>query len=244
MVSSSNQIVHVEFDSLANNEFRETTGHVGINNNSIISSITTPWNASKHSRDTADVLVSYNSTTKNLTVSWKYQLTTDPQEKTSLSYSIDLMKVMPEWVTVGFSAATSHIGELNFLLSWEFNSTLAKSGDNNTKETRLVIILTVSSGVALLMGVGALVTYALLWRKRKRSGRQKEEAMHLTLMNDDLERGAGPRRFIYKELEIATNNFSMDRKLGRGGFGAVYRGYFADLDSHVAVKKISRGSRQ
>ncbi|WJX47486.1 hypothetical protein P8452_34166 [Trifolium repens] len=241
MVSSSNQIVHVEFDSLANGEFRETTGHVGINNNSIISSITTPWNASIHSGDTADVLVSYNSTTKNLTVSWKYQLTTDPQENNSLSYSIDLMKVMPEWITVGFSATTSHVGELNFLLSWEFNSTLQKSGDNNTKETGLVIILTVS-GVALV--VGAVAAYALLWWKRKRSDRQKEEAMHLRSMNNDLEREAGPRRFTYEELDFATNNFSSGRKLGEGGFGAVYKGYFFDLDLSVAVKKISRGSRQ
>ncbi|MED6166699.1 L-type lectin-domain containing receptor kinase IX.1, partial [Stylosanthes scabra] len=34
------------------------------------------------------------------------------------------------------------------------------------------------------------------------------------------------------------------RKLGQGGFGAVYRGYFADLDLVVAVKKISGGSTQ
>jgi len=57
--------------------------------------------------------------------------------------------------------------------------------------------------------------------------------MHLTSMNDDLERGAGPRRFTYEELE-----------LGQGGFGAVYKGYFFDLDFSVVVKKISKGSRQ
>jgi len=216
---------------------------VGININSIISSATTPWNASKHSGDTAEVWIRYNSSTKNLTVSWKYQTTSNPQEYTSLSFSIDLMKVMPEWITVGFSVATSYVQELNYPLSWEFNSTLAKSGDSNTKETRLVIILTVSCGV-IVIGVGALVAYALLWRKRMRSDKQKEEAMHLTSMNDDLERGAGPRRFSYKELDLATNNFSKDRKLGQGGFGAVYKGYFGDLDLQVAVKKISRGSRQ
>ena len=211
---------------------------MGININSIISSATTPWNASKHSGDTAEVWIRYNSSTKNLTVSWKYQTTSNPQEYTSLSFSIDLMKVMPEWITVGFSVATSYVQELNYPLSWEFNSTLAKSGDSNTKETRLVIILTVSCGV-IVIGVGALVAYALLWRKRMRSDKQKEEAMHLTSMNDDLERGAGPRRFSYKELDLATNNFSKDRKLGQGGFGAVYKGYFGDLDLQVAVKKIS-----
>ncbi|KAL5063327.1 hypothetical protein RYX36_025064 [Vicia faba] len=68
MDSSSNQIVHVEFDSYPNAEWGETTQHVGINNNSIISSAMTYWNASLHSGDTAEVWISYNSTAKNLSV--------------------------------------------------------------------------------------------------------------------------------------------------------------------------------
>ncbi|XP_004509713.1 L-type lectin-domain containing receptor kinase IX.1-like [Cicer arietinum] len=243
MDSSSNQIVHVEFDSYANSEWDETTQHVGINNNSIKSSVSTPWNASLHSGDVAEVWISYNSTTKDLSVSWKYKSTSIPQEKTTLSYQIDLKKALPEWVTIGFSAATGYNAEKHNLLSWEFNFTLDKDDDSDSKERRLVVIVTVSCGVVVL-GMGALVAYVLFWRKRKRSKKQKEEAMHLTSMNDDLERGAGPRRFTYKELDLATNSFSKDRKLGQGGFGAVYKGYFADLDLPVAVKKISRGSRQ
>ncbi|WJX93515.1 hypothetical protein P8452_75030 [Trifolium repens] len=193
MDSPSNKMVHVEFDSYANGEWGETSEHVGINNNSVISSASITWNASKHSGDPAEVWISYNSTTKNLTVYWKYQATIDPQEKTSLSYRIDLTKVLPEWVTVGFSTATGAIGEINYLLSWEFNSTLEKSGDSKIKATKLAAILIVS-GVVVVVGVVALAAYVLVWRKRNRSKKCKEEAMHLTSMNDDLERGAGPRR--------------------------------------------------
>jgi hypothetical protein len=177
--SSSNQIVHVEFDSYPNDEWSETNQHVGINNNSIISSVSTPWNASYHSGDIVEVSISYNSTTKNLTVSWKYQTTDNPQENTSLSYQIDLIKILPEWITVGFSAATGTFGELNNLLSWEFNSTLDKSDDSNSKETRMILIVTVTSGV-LIVGVVAFVAYVILKKKRKRSEKQMEEAMHLT----------------------------------------------------------------
>ncbi|XP_057420750.1 L-type lectin-domain containing receptor kinase IX.1-like isoform X2 [Lotus japonicus] len=238
--SSHSKIVHVEFDSYPNPEFNETVQHVGINNNSVFSSKWTPWNASLHSTDTADVSISYNSATKNLSVSWKYQITSDPQEITSLWYQIDLSKVLPEWVTVGFSAATGSVFEKHNLLSWEFNSTL-ESSKSNTKKTRLAVIVSVSCGVIVLLAIIAIATYALFWRKRKKS---EDEAMNLTSMNDDIERGAGPRRFSHRELASATNNFSRDRKLGQGGFGAVYRGYFADSDLTVAVKRISKGSRQ
>ncbi|KAI9111410.1 hypothetical protein K1719_017100 [Acacia pycnantha] len=73
---------------------------------------------------------------------------------------------------------------------------------------------------------------------------KKVQGVNLTSMNDDLERGAGPRRFSHRELAKATNNFSNDKKLGQGGFGAVYRSYFPQMDLIVAVKKISKGSRQ
>lgn len=238
--SSQNHIVHVEFDSYPNSEWNETYQHVGINNNSVVSAESTAWNASLHSGDTADVWITYNSTTNNLSVSWKYQNTSSPQEKTYLSYQIDLMEVLPEWVTIGFSAATGSVKELHYLSSWDFNSTLdQKSGEGKANRTKVIVIITVL-GVLI---IGAAVGATLVWRKKKIKSKT-EEGMNLTSINDDLERGAGPRRFSYRELSVATNNFSRDRKLGQGGFGAVFRGYFADQDLAVAVKKISRGSRQ
>ncbi|KAK2656654.1 hypothetical protein Ddye_009706 [Dipteronia dyeriana] len=69
--------------------------------------------------------------------------------------------------------------------------------------------------------------------------------MNLTSINDDdLDRGAGPRRVSYDNLVLATDNFSNERKLGQGGFGAVYKGYLHDPEMLVAVKKISKGSKQ
>jgi hypothetical protein len=51
-------------------------------------------------------------------------------------------------------------------------------------------------------------------------------------------------RFVYKDLVLATNRFSAQRKLGEGGFGAVYRWYLNEIDMMVAVKKLSGGSKQ
>ena len=160
----------------------------------------------------------------------------------SLSYRIDLMDVLPEWVTIGFSAATGQYGERHTLLSWEFNSSLdiKEASEKNAKRVRIIIGVTVSAGVFIAVGI---IAFVKLWRQ-KQMRRETAETTNLTSMNDDLERGAGPRRFSYGDLVSATNNFSEERKLGEGGFGGVYKGYIMDLDMAVAVKKISRGSKQ
>ncbi|GAB2278019.1 Cold-responsive protein kinase 1 [Dionaea muscipula] len=49
--------------------------------------------------------------------------------------------------------------------------------------------------------------------------------------------------YSYKELRIATNNFSLANKIGEGGFGSVYRGTLKD-GTMVAVKVLSPESRQ
>jgi hypothetical protein len=239
--SSQNQIVLVEFDSFVNPGWDPPVEHVGINNNSISSAVYTNWNASLHSGDTADVWINYNASAKNLSVSWTYQKTSNSQENTNLSYTIDLMKALPEWVTIGISAATGANVERHTIKSWEFSSSLdikvtsGKKAENN----RLIVVLTVSGGVLI---AGVIVAFITLWLWK---GKKKETvATSLTSINDDLERGAGPRRFSYSDLISATNNFSDERKLGQGGFGSVYKGYLTNLDILIAVKKISSRSKQ
>jgi serine/threonine protein kinase len=65
-----------------------------------------------------------------------------------------------------------------------------------------------------------------------------------SVCEDELEKGTGPRRFTYDELAAATNGFSSQNKLGEGGFGSVYRGFLNDTNLHIAVKKVSKSSRQ
>ncbi|MBA0701814.1 hypothetical protein Goari_027535, partial [Gossypium aridum] len=242
--SSQNQIVLVEFDTFENPEWDPTGigSHVGINENSISSANYTRWNASFHSEDTADVVINYNATTKNLSVSWSYQKTNNPRENSSLSYQIDLMTVLPEWVMVGFSAATGQYVERHTLHYWEFGSSLTVAEDtsgNKARNVRIILGIVVPVGVLI---AGTIIAF-IIWR-RKKHAKRTPETTNLTSMNDDLERGAGPRRFSYTDLASATNNFSEERKLGEGGFGAVYRGYLNDLDVEVAVKRISSWSKQ
>ncbi|GLT45978.1 hypothetical protein SLA2020_197710 [Shorea laevis] len=241
--SSSNKIISVEFDTYQNPEWdpMEVQTHVGININSIRSVVYTPWNASFHIRDTADVLITYNSTTKNLSVSWSYQNTKNPQENSTLYYLVDLRNVSNNWVTIGFSASTGGVAGQHTLKSWKFNSSLDAKETNENSSRKIKIVVAIATLVIILL-IGTLLAYVII-RQRKKVNK-RAEVTNLTSNNDDFEMGTGPRRFSYQDLASATNDFPQDRKLGEGGFGVVYRGYLADVDMLIAVKKISKRSKQ
>ncbi|XP_010414925.1 PREDICTED: serine/threonine-protein kinase CDL1-like [Camelina sativa] len=50
-------------------------------------------------------------------------------------------------------------------------------------------------------------------------------------------RAEGVEVYTYKELEIATNNFSEEKKIGSGGYGDVYKGVLSD-GTLAAIKKL------
>ncbi|GKV47595.1 hypothetical protein SLEP1_g54483 [Rubroshorea leprosula] len=241
--SSSNRIISVEFDTWQNLEWdpEEVKSHVGININSIRSAVYIPWNASFHLRDTADVLITYNSTTKNLSVSWSYQKTKNPQEISTLCYSVDLRDVLNKWVTIGFSATSGGERARYTLKSWKFNSSLDAKETNENSSRKIKIAVAIIILVIILL-IGTLLAYMIMRQRKQVNKRAK--TTNLTSINDDFEMGTGPRRFSYQDIASATNNFSQDRKMGEGGFGAVYKGYLADIDMLIAVKKISKGSKQ
>nr|XP_043633490.1 L-type lectin-domain containing receptor kinase IX.1-like [Erigeron canadensis] len=239
--SPQNQMIVVEFDTYSNKEWDPPKGfeHVGININSVSSANYTFWDASLHSGDPGDAWVSYNSTTQMLNLRWSYGAGNDSDTDTSqLSYQVDLREVLPDQAIVGFSATTGGSnGARAILQKWEFNSTL-QIKDTSKEYWKLAVGLTVP--LSVLVVAAACV---ILW-KRQRQPTKELEAVALTSLNDDLERGAGPKRFSYSDLVTATNNFSKDRKLGEGGFGCVYKGYLSREGIVVAIKKISQDSRQ
>jgi hypothetical protein len=123
-----------------------------------------------------------------------------------------------------------------------------------------------SPRTGLLVGISAgsvsflIVTCFLIWfllrrRRQKQANFRREEATEHgseegnfvdvdQAMEDDFEKGTGPRRFRYDDLVVATNNFSDGNKLGQGGFGSVYRGFLNELNIPVAIKRVSKGSKQ
>ncbi|RWR74085.1 L-type lectin-domain-containing protein [Cinnamomum micranthum f. kanehirae] len=239
---SKNKILGVEFDSNSNPAWDPPGEHVGFIINSLSSAEYVSWNASMHSLDVANAQVSYKSSTKKLNLILTYNVS---PSRYNVSLDVDLRTILPEWVKIGFSSATGSNIELHHVLSWEFSSTLEGKEiiDANTsihKPRNIKLIL----GLAVPLGVVVAAVAALAWVILKRGKKkEEEEGINITSINGTFDRG-WPKKFSHGELVLATTNFSDEKKLGEGGFGGVYKGYLNDLDLMVAVKKISRGSKQ
>ncbi|KAJ9542972.1 hypothetical protein OSB04_029478 [Centaurea solstitialis] len=104
-------------------------------------------------------------------------------------------------------------------------------------------ILAVPMSISLVLGF--LAAY-ICNKKRKRSSTngRGHRARALDKKYSDVEKDDLDLNFIsLSKVVKATNNFSLENKLGEGGFGPVYKGVL-ESGQEVAVKKLSESSQQ
>ncbi|XP_059654637.1 L-type lectin-domain containing receptor kinase IX.1-like [Cornus florida] len=247
--SSDNPFVAVEFD-IYQNQWDPAHQHVGIDINSMVSVTNMTWWGIKtniYEGNINGASISYSSASKNLTVVFTGFRNSDPFEE-MLQYTVDLRDYLPEWVTIGFSAATGNKSAIHTINSWNFSSTdpgvITRNSNPYPKSSKshTVFVVGLAIGGGALVGILSVVLI-ISWKKRCGVQNEDDPVLDVSILNK-FERGAGPRKFSYKDLARATNNFGKEEKLGQGGFGGVYRGFLRDLNSYVAVKRVSRGSKQ
>jgi serine/threonine protein kinase len=240
--TTENHFVAVEFDTYSN-RWDPPGVHVGIDINSTQSVANVSWlgaNISITEGRTNEARITYNSTSHNLSVLFT-GLINNTMVWQSLSYKIDLRDYLPEWVTFGFTAATGADPAIHTIRTWNFTSTLEDIVTKPRKNNRLGLAIGLGVGGPFLVGGFALILFCL-W-KRNKSYTEEDLAFDRS-MDDEFQRETGPKRFSFKELAHATNNFNDEEKLGQGGFGGVYRGFLRESNSFVAVKRVSKGSKQ
>ena len=118
--ASANQVIAVEFDTFydpSSNDWDPRYQHIGIDVNTIRSAATVRWQ--RREGELLNVLVTYTATTQKLAVSATYP----DGQRYELSHEVDFRK-LPEWVRVGFSAASGQEFQTHTLHSWSFTSTL------------------------------------------------------------------------------------------------------------------------
>ncbi|XP_047152778.1 LEAF RUST 10 DISEASE-RESISTANCE LOCUS RECEPTOR-LIKE PROTEIN KINASE-like 2.8, partial [Vigna umbellata] len=87
--------------------------------------------------------------------------------------------------------------------------------------------------------------YYLIKRKPKKSNKSLKKS-NKTLLRENFGNESltlEPLQFNLATLKAATNNFSDENRIGKGGFGEVYKGILFD-GQHVAVKRLSKNSTQ
>ncbi|XP_024161000.2 L-type lectin-domain containing receptor kinase IX.1 [Rosa chinensis] len=220
--------------------------HVGIDVNSIRSSKTAPWNhatLSSHNYLQGDEVntawVSYNSTTKNLSVAFTSFVHDDPVIS-YLYYVVDLRQCLPDVVIVGFSAATGNQTAMHKIISWNFTSTSLEIPPPIPAYSNV----SARQVVWLIIGGCIFIVGGFVWWKERETRESDRDGMITDGIKYELQNGFGPRQFTYSELAHSTSKFAEGEKLGEGGFGGVYRGFIKQLNLYIAVKRISKESRQ
>ncbi|EMS51201.1 putative L-type lectin-domain containing receptor kinase S.5 [Triticum urartu] len=234
--STSSSFVAIEFDT-TKQSYDPDDNHVGLNIGSMVSDPAVPLSSVPPGNLTLapvntkvdnshTVWIVYNGVGHHI---WVYIAPwgQEQPERAVLDAPLNISSHLPQRAYIGFSASTGQdTYELHAIHSW--NLTLDK----------LPVLGTVSVTAAM---IAAAAFYF--------QSRYKALKMELKL-SEALRRLPGtPREFKYATVRKATNNFDQARKLGAGGFGAVYRGTLRStvpgttksrVDIDVAVKKFTR----
>ncbi|KAL3741640.1 hypothetical protein ACJRO7_017149 [Eucalyptus globulus] len=248
--NSSTSFVAVEFDTFRNNapNFNvvdpncSKVAHVGIDLNNLTSIVSrcVDWFMDKiMNGGRINATIAYNSRTQNLSVLMiDADATGSNINSSAISNIVNMTKYLPEWVTFGFSATTGSLFELHTIEAWEFSSNVQVAG---TKSKSWLWSILGSCSFILLILVLAFIWFRHHSKSKRTdmSGEEEDPAI-----DEEFEQVSGPRKFTYKDLVVATNNFAIERLLGEGGFGRVFEGYLTSMSINVAIKKINPGSRQ
>ncbi|KAK4285676.1 hypothetical protein QN277_002344 [Acacia crassicarpa] len=135
------------------------------------------------------------------------------------------------------------------------NILVPSTHDSDHKDLKWKIIgLTVA---AALITICLGIFYLSRWRKasevQENGGRSREETELLNLVSfdrhttvnelkKDVKKG-NLKIFNYESIMEATNRFSPENLVGKGGFGPVYKGLLP-MGEQIAIKRLSRGSSQ
>ncbi|KAI3734757.1 hypothetical protein L6452_14235 [Arctium lappa] len=115
-----------------------------------------------------------------------------------------------------------------------------RSSSHRKKRLPIKVILPISAGVFVL----GLILALYIWSKKRRSDAEREGKVLIKDHHSNSKDGnIEVPLFSLSTISKATNNFSINNKLGEGGFGPVYKGVLEE-GQEIAVKRLSKSSRQ
>ncbi|MED6152857.1 histidine kinase osmosensor [Stylosanthes scabra] len=127
-----------------------------------------------------------------------------------------------------------------------FKTTLIPSAMNSSQDSQssngikshkmgLAVASSLSCICLLILGFGFLLWWRQRYNKQIFFDVNVSEQQHEEVCLGNL------KKFHFRELQVATNNFSSKNLVGKGGFGNVYKGYLQD-GTAIAVKRLKDGN--
>lgn len=234
-----NRFVAVEFDT-TKQDYDPSDNHVGLNVGSVVSDKTANLTAFRIATNSSSpknytAWVEYDGEARHVSVYIGVRGEPKPASPV-LDSPLDLSEHVPEQAYVGFTASTGTDFELNCILDW----TLSIEVIPEKKSTTWVVIVAVVVPVTVV-AVGVAAFFLARKLRARRSMERRQERLEQQLSNLP----GMPRGFAYDKLKKATRNFDERLRLGKGGYGMVYKGVLPADEARpeamdVAVKRFIR----
>ncbi|KAL7102104.1 hypothetical protein ACP275_08G098500 [Erythranthe tilingii] len=145
---------------------------------------------------------------------------------------------------VPIGLCTNSLGSYNCLCPHGLMGDGTRDGTGCFKHKKIISALKLSLGIGLgFVAVIIGITWIYFTIKKRKLLKLRQKFFHQNgglLLKQQLSSDKGgmesAKIFSAQELEKATNNYSEDRILGRGGYGTVYKGILSD-ERVIAIKK-------
>ncbi|KAG5534244.1 hypothetical protein RHGRI_022388 [Rhododendron griersonianum] len=113
----------------------------------------------------------------------------------------------------------------------------ASDSVGSSNKSKIGTVLGIIVGIVCLLVFGGLLL--LFWKGRHKGYRREVFVDVAGLCEVDRRIPFGQlKRFSWRELQLATDNFNEKNVLGQGGFGKVYKGVLSD-NTKIAVKRLT-----
>ncbi|KAK6927196.1 Leucine-rich repeat-containing N-terminal, plant-type [Dillenia turbinata] len=125
---------------------------------------------------------------------------------------------------------------LSFTLLPPYLDAISTPGSGISKGALAGIVVGAIGGAITLSALVSIIIFKMHLRNRHETSKRRHSSK-ISIKID------GVKGFTYREMALATNNFSSSTQVGQGGYGKVYKGILAD-GTIVAIKRAQEGSLQ